>query len=284
MTRPAPVPLLSAADERDLARAIEAGVVAEHLLETGARPVPASDEELRAVVAAGEHAWRRFLLANLRLVWKLAGREARLSGLAMDELCQEGVVALADTLRRFDVERARFSTFAMVRVRQHLGEVAAARFGDLALPRGQALRLRRARGLESALGQERGRGLTAAELGVELGPRPERILRLLEHQAPVSLDPVRDGPRLAEPAPHDPDADIYATQFRRLLDRIDADQALVLRLRYGLATGEPMDVPTIARRLGLSSSTVRRVERRGLAALRPWAAAFAEPRHQRATG
>jgi DNA-directed RNA polymerase sigma subunit (sigma70/sigma32) len=55
---------------------------------------------------------------------------------------------------------------------------------------------------------------------------------------------------------------------RRVLRRIDPDQAEVVALRYGLATGEPVDVAGIAARLGLSTSTVRRLELRGLAALR----------------
>jgi len=52
------------------------------------------------------------------------------------------------------------------------------------------------------------------------------------------------------------------------LRRIDPEQAEVVALRYGLATGEPVDVAAIATRLGLSTSTVRRRELRGLAALR----------------
>jgi len=53
-----------------------------------------------------------------------------------------------------------------------------------------------------------------------------------------------------------------------VLRRIDSEQAEVLALRYGLATGEPVDVAGVAARLGLSTSTVRRLESRGLAALR----------------
>ena len=78
--------------------------------------------------------------------------------------------------------------------------------------------------------------------------------------------------------PPDPDRAIYARQFRRVLGRIDDDQARVVGLRYGLATGDPLDVSETARRMGVSASTVRRLEARGLAALRaladyfdPWA-------------
>jgi RNA polymerase sigma factor (sigma-70 family) len=269
-----PTPLLTAAQERTLAREIEAGLVARHLLDTEERPIPATTEELETVVAAGERAWQHFLLANVRLVWKLAGREARCSGLPAKELFQEGFVALADALRRYDPDRGRFSTFATIRVRQHLAEVGSARFGELALPPSRALRLRRARGLAAALGQERGGSVAISELAAELGQPAAPTGRLLGHRAPIGLDSLADGPGVAEDEPRDFDAAIYAGQFRRVLDRLDAEQARVVALRYGFATGEPLGQTTVAERLGVSLSTVRRLEQRALAILRPLAAAL----------
>ncbi|MGC3993014.1 MAG: sigma-70 family RNA polymerase sigma factor [Propionicimonas sp.] len=266
--------LLGPDRERTLARAIEAGLLARRLLETGERPVPASADELRALVTEGERAWQEFLLANVRLVWKLTGREVRRSGLSPDELFQEGFVALADALRRYDVERGRFSTWATVRVRQHLAEVASARFGELALPPGRALRMRRARGLEDALGQERGGTVDTAALAVELGQRVDDTRRLVRYRAPVGLDPLVDPPQLADPDPPDPDAAIYAAQLRRLLARLDPEQERVLRLRFGFVTGDPIDQAAVAGLLGISVSTVRRLEQRAMASLRPLRAAF----------
>jgi RNA polymerase sigma factor (sigma-70 family) len=277
MHSPEPTPLLTADEERTLAREIEAGVLAEHLLATGERPVAATPDELRALAAAGARAWQRFLLANLRLVWKLAGREARRTGLPAAELSQEGFVALAGALQRYDPDRGRFSTFATIRIRQHLAQVGSARFGEVALSPGQALRLRRTRGLAAAIGQEQGRVPAAVEVAAELGERPETTERLLAYRPPLPLDLVADGQGLAEPRPHDPDLAIYTAQLRRLLTRLDAEQAGVLALRYGFVTGEPVEVATVAERLRLSLSTVRRLERRALDALRPFARAL-DPR------
>lgn len=268
MRKPEPTPLLTAEEERILARAIEAGVLAAHLLVTGERPVPATTEELEAVAADGTKAWRVFLLANVRLVWKLAVREAALTGLSVDELFQEGFVALAGALQRFDAERSKFSTFATIRIRQHLAEVAAIRFGEMSLPISRALRLRRARAMASMLGQERGHSVAAAELAAELGQPTDWTRRLVGYQAPVAVDPADEAMAIPDPAPQDPDAGIYAAQFRRVLRRLDPDQERVLSLRYGLATGEPMDLGEVAARTQLSLSTVRRLEARGLAALR----------------
>lgn len=279
-----PTPLLSAAEERTLARAIEAGLLARHLLQTGERPVPATDAELAEVAAAGHRARHHFLLANQRLVWKLAGREARRSGLPVEELFQEGFVALADALQRFDPDRGRFSTYATVRVRQQLAEVASARFGELALPPSRALRLRRARGLEAALTHERGGPVGAAELAAELGQPVVCTDRLLGYRAPVGLDPLADGAVLAETEPRDPDAAIWAAQVRRLFTRLDADQARVVALRYGFATGEPVERAAIADRLGVSPSTVRRLEVRALKVLRPLAEALHPGREEPLAG
>lgn len=266
MYLPEPTPLLGADEERRLARTIEAGVLAGHLLDSGERPLPATTDELDAIAHAGEAAYQRFLLANVGLVGQLAAREARITGLPSDELFQEGFVALADALQRFDPDRARFSTFATVRIRQHLAEMAAGRFGELGLPVSRALQLRRARRLADTLGQERGRSVAADELATELGRPALATRRLLGYRAPVAVDTAADV--IADPGAADPDAAIYAEQFRRVLRQLDAEQATVLSLRYGITTGEPVGVGEVAVALGLSLSTVRRLERRGLAALR----------------
>jgi len=268
MKKPQSAPLLTPEQELLLARRIEAGVLAAELLASGARPVAATVDELVLLVDSGRQAWHDFLLANLRLVWNLVGRESGRAGLPVDDLFQEGFVALAGALQRFDPARGRFSTFATVRVRQRLAEAAAGRLGALELPDSRAMRLRQARGVEGALVQEHGRSIDSVELAEALGRPVEWTRHLLGHRAPVALDPTDDGPALAAAQGPDPDEAIYARQVRRVLRRIDPDQAEVVALRYGLATGEPVDVAAIATRLGLSTSTVRRLELRGLAALR----------------
>lgn len=268
MKKPQSAPLLTPMQEQQLSRRIEAGVLAAELLASGDRPVAATVEELVVLVEAGHQAWQDFLLSNLRLVWKLVGRESGRAGLPIDDLFQEGFLALAGALQRFDPGRGRFSTFATVRIRQRLAEVTAGRLGALELPDSRARRLRQARGVENALVQEHGRSIEADELAAALGRPVDWTRQLLGHRAPVGLDQDEEGPALVAALVPDPDRAIYARQVRRVLRRIDPDQAEVVALRYGLATGEPVDVADIARRLGLSTSTVRRLESRGLASLR----------------
>jgi RNA polymerase primary sigma factor len=258
--------LLTADTERRLARAIEAGVVAEHLLATGERPVPATDAELAELAAEGRRSWQQFLLANVRLVWKLAGAHARRSGLAVDDLFQEGFVALAGALQRYDADRGRFSTYACTRVERHLGAVVAARLGELSLPASRAVKLRRARALAGELAQQYGRTASVTELAAGLDQSPDWTRRLIGHRAPLSLDAVASS-QLADSRQGDPGERIFAAQLRRLLSRLPADQRDLLRFRFGFV-GEPLSLAEAAQRLRISHSSAKRLERAALTALR----------------
>lgn len=260
--------LLTAAEERRLARAIEAGVLAEHLLATGERPLSASVPELLSLMREGRRSWQQFLLSNLRLVWMLAGREARRTGLGVDDLFQEGCVALAGALQRFDPDRGRFSTYAVTRIRQHLVEVGAARFGELALPTSRAVRLRRVLGLQARLGQENGREVGAGEVAEQLQRPADWTRTLLGHQAPVLIDTNDPAWQLADPRSGDPIGQLGSMQVEQLLAAVSPEQRTILRLRYGLDGEEPASLVTVANRLRMSPSSVRRLEQRGLTTLR----------------
>lgn len=108
--------LLSAADEIDLARRIEAGVYAEHLLATAA-PGGTRHRELTGVQLDGEQAWQQFYLANLRMATGVAYRWARQIGVDADDVMQECFVALGQTIMVWDYTRGtRFSTLAWQRL------------------------------------------------------------------------------------------------------------------------------------------------------------------------
>lgn len=109
--------LLDADQERELARAVEAGLYARHLVEERGEP----DARLLAVVEDGRLAWERLWLANTGLVRLLARRYGRGRRDIEDELVQEGFVALAECLQRYDWARGlRLSTFAWHGVRHRM--------------------------------------------------------------------------------------------------------------------------------------------------------------------
>src|SRR5690606_25491584 len=118
-------PLLDAAEEVELSRAIESGLYAGHLLETGELPEDVTEAELSQLVAEGESAKDRFIRANLRLVVSIARRYVR-SGMPMLDLIQEGNTGLVRAVEKFDYLRGfKFSTYATWWVRQAISRAIA---------------------------------------------------------------------------------------------------------------------------------------------------------------
>ncbi len=121
-------PLLEPHEETELAVAIEAGVYAEHLL--AHPPHHHQLEQLEAVVAAGRQAWQQLYLSNLRLVMKVALAAAYRQQTPVDELFQEGCLALGEAMRRFDYRRGnRLSTFVHDWLTRHIARAATTRCG-----------------------------------------------------------------------------------------------------------------------------------------------------------
>lgn len=266
---PTPHDLLSAADEVQLAIAIEAGVLATAALAGDASIPGATVVELSLLRDEGDRAWRAFLLANRRLVWMLARQQARRAGLPADDLFQEGFIALAESLQRYDHRRGRFTTYALPRIRQRLAEVAANRLGELPLPPSRALLLHRVRGLAQGLAQAQGAPVGVAELSSALGRSPSWTETLIRYERPVSLYDESGAVRPGADRGSDPRTDeVDRDGVRRELARLPQDQRDVLLLRYGFVTGQPEPFDVVARRLRISESTARRLERRALAGLR----------------
>ena len=123
-------PLLSAEEEKELARRIEAGLYAEHLIAIDDRRHPHG--VLRRIVTNGSRASTALFRANLRLIMKLAGRAANRTGLPLDDLFQEGCLALGEAIQHFDHRRGtRFSTLAHEYVSRALGRAIRTRCGNL---------------------------------------------------------------------------------------------------------------------------------------------------------
>ncbi len=118
------VPLLTAEQEVELAKRIEAGLFAEQLLDSG-RTEPkiadATDEELERIAISGRRAKDEFIQANLRLVVAVA-RKYSGRGMPLIDLVQEGNLGLVRAVEKFDYRRGyKFSTYATWWIRQAVG-------------------------------------------------------------------------------------------------------------------------------------------------------------------
>src|SRR4051794_1663544 len=126
--------LLSAADEVELAKRIEAGVFAQHMLDTAENLTAKRRTELSALVRDGHVAKNHLLEANLRLVVSLAKRYTG-RGMPLLDLIQEGNLGLIRAVEKFDYSKGfKFSTYATWWIRQAITRGMADQGRTIRLP------------------------------------------------------------------------------------------------------------------------------------------------------
>lgn len=264
--------LLSGEEEVELAHRIEAGVLARELLTTRGLhlPMPASGEELNALVEEGELAQHRFVQANLRLVAMVAGQFAARAGCGQAELFQEGCVGLLIAVERYDHRRGcRFATYALYWIRAMIGAASARSRGGADLPTRRAEELRALRGLEGELSQRLGRTATVTELAAAAGRSSEWVAGMVAYEAPQSLDQLGTVD-IPDPRNVDPAESVVADSRpgRELLWHLGAFERQVLELRLGFRDGVAHSYAEVARTLNVPVARVRRGESRALERLR----------------
>ncbi|HWM05171.1 MAG TPA: sigma-70 family RNA polymerase sigma factor [Actinophytocola sp.] len=271
--------LLSAAQEVELAKRIEAGVFAQHMLETETRG-GAKRTELRTLVRDGHQAKNHLLEANLRLVVSLAKRYTG-RGMPLLDLIQEGNLGLIRAVEKFDYTKGfKFSTYATWWIRQAITRGMADQSRTIRLPVHLVEQVNKLARIKRNLHQQLGREATHEELAGEVGLTPEKVADLLDHaRDPVSLDmPVgseEDAPLgdfIEDGEATDAESAVISgllhDDLRRVLATLDEREQLVIRLRYGLDDGQPHTLDQIGKRFGLSRERVRQIEREVMSKLR----------------
>ncbi|MFI2714083.1 RNA polymerase sigma factor RpoD/SigA [Micromonospora sp. NPDC018662] len=278
-------PLLDAAREVDLSKSIEAGLYAEHLLDSDRIPDGATREELERVVADGERAKDLFIRANLRLVVSIARRYVR-SGMPMLDLIQEGNTGLVRAVEKFDYERGfKFSTYATWWIRQAISRAIAQQERTVRLPVHLVEDVNRMRNVARQLTRELGADPEPEQIAASLGVTVERVNELVRwSQDTVSLDtPVGDdgdtnlGDLVADSDAPSPE-EIVLTGLERqriegLLNHLDDRSAGIMRARYGLEDGREHSLTEVASRFSLSRERIRQLEIQALGRLRELARA-----------
>jgi RNA polymerase sigma factor (sigma-70 family) len=279
-------PLLDAAQEVDLSKAIEAGLYAERLLDDedlpeGAKiPDGASEAELRRLVIEGEDAKDRFIRANLRLVVSIARRYVR-SGMPMLDLIQEGNTGLVRAVEKFDYLRGyKFSTYATWWIRQAISRAIAQQERTVRLPVHLVEDVNRMRNVARQLTRELGMEPEPEQVAVAMDVTVDRVRELMRwSQDTVSLDtPVGDdgdtnlGDLVADTdAPSPEDLVLAALERNRiesLLNHLDDRSAGIMRARYGLEDGREHSLTEVATRFSLSRERIRQLEIQALGRLR----------------
>ncbi|MQA86806.1 MAG: sigma-70 family RNA polymerase sigma factor [Streptosporangiales bacterium] len=277
-------PLLTAEEEVDLAKRIEAGLYAEEKLrraEAGEEDVPEElREDLEALTEDGQRAKAHMLEANLRLVVSVAKKYTD-RGLPFLDVVQEGNLGLIRAVEKFDYTKGyKFSTYAMWWIRQAIQRGFADSARTIRLPVHVLEMLSKLSRVERDMHQQFGREPTPEELAFELDRTPEQVEELLRtSRQPISLEnPVgEDGETRIGDLIEDLDTpeaavlidhQLMAEQLRQVLDTLEPREATIMAMRFGLLDGRPRTLDEIGNHLGLTRERIRQLEKESLSKLR----------------
>ncbi|WP_461006044.1 sigma-70 family RNA polymerase sigma factor [Streptomyces capparidis] len=278
-------PLLDAETEVELSKAIEAGVYAQELLDSGGTAAGADDKELEAVAEAGRRAKDVFIRSNLRLVVAVARRYPR-SGLPLLDLIQEGNAGLVRAVEKFDYTKGfKFSTYATWWIRQAITRSIADQSRTIRLPVHLVEELGRIRRVQREFNREHGRDPEPREIAAELDTTAERVVDVLDWaRDPVSLNMTVDddgetqfGDLVEDAGAASPEESVLVMLRREELDgligRLDDRTASIIRARYGIEDGRERTLTEVGKQHGLTRERIRQIEKHALVELKRMARA-----------
>lgn len=242
-------PLLSAEEEKELARRIAQG-----------------DSEARD----------RMIRANLRLVVNIA-RNYTGKGLSLQDLIEEGNLGLLRAVEGFDPNmNTRFSTYASYWIKQSIKRALVNSGKTIRIPAYMVELLNKWRRMANQLQDELGRTPTQEEIARALN-LPKKKLNIIKKAIRIynSLPQVEQlesnwtlGEMVTDERTKTPDVELVEhddlTQVMQLLEKMDEREATILRMRFGLDNEEPKTLKEIGERLGLTRERVRQIETEAL--------------------
>jgi RNA polymerase primary sigma factor len=271
------VPLLTAEEEVELAKSIEAGLFAEEKL--AAAGVIGDRSDLELLADDGVRAKQRLIEANLRLVVSIAKRYVGRGMLFLD-LIQEGNLGLIRAVEKFDYTKGyKFSTYATWWIRQAITRAIADQARTIRIPVHMVETINKLVRVQRQLHQDLGREPSPEEIGAEMGLPPERVTEIQRvAQEPVSLQsPIGEEDSDLGDFIEDADAvvPIEAAAFILLQDQLDGilgslsdREQRIIQLRFGLTDGHPRTLEEVGREFGVTRERIRQIESKTLAKLR----------------
>ncbi|WP_173076324.1 RNA polymerase sigma factor SigB [Phytohabitans rumicis] len=273
--------LLTAVQEVELAKKIEAGLFAEEKLADGDALAPQLRGDLAIVALEGRAAKDHLLEANLRLVVSIAKRYTG-RGMAFLDLIQEGNLGLIRAVEKFDYTKGyKFSTYATWWIRQAITRAMADQARTIRIPVHMVEQVNRMVRARRDLSTTLGREPTIAEVAVAMGVQEFQVIELISYdREPVSLDQAvgEDGESalgdfVAGVDPRQEPADNVAqgelrSEVEIVLSTLSQREQAVIRLRFGLDDGRQRTLDEVGREFGLSRERIRQIEKVTLLKLR----------------
>ena len=275
------VSLLNAEQEVDLSERIEAGLYAQHLLDTQIDQMEFKRKrELKWAAADGKKAKDHLLEANLRLVVSLAKRYTG-RGMLFLALIQEGNLGLIRAVEKFDWKKGfKFSTYATWWIRQAITRAMADQARTIRVPVHMVEVINKLSRVQRQMLQDLGREPTPDELARELDMPVEKVQEVQKYgREPISLhtplgedgdsefgDLIEDTDAIA---PSDAVAfSLLQEQFKQVLETLAPREAGVIKMRYGLEDGQPKTLDDIGRVYGVTRERIRQIESKTMSKLR----------------
>ena len=274
------VPLLSAEEEIELAKNMEAGAVAkEKIAILKSREENATEEELAEIkeeiknlqkdLDAGDEAKKRLAEANLRLVVSIAKRYVGRGMLFLD-LIQEGNLGLIKAVEKFDYRKGyKFSTYATWWIRQAITRAIADQARTIRIPVHMVETINKLIRVSRQLLQELGREPSPEEIAAEMNMPVERVREILKiSQEPVSLEtPIgeEEDSHLGDfiqddnvPVPADAAAfTLLKEQLEEVLGTLTEREQKVLTLRFGLEDGRARTLEEVGKEFNVTRERIR---------------------------
>jgi RNA polymerase primary sigma factor len=278
------VALLTAEEEVELAKRIEAGLFAAERVrraeDATEKLSPQLRRDLRWIIRDGERAKNHLLEANLRLV---VSRAKRYTGLGMPflDVIQEGNLGLIRAVEKFDYTKGyKFSTYATWWIRQAITRAMGDQARIIRIPVHMMERVTQLRRIQCELLQEWGREPTSEELAKEMDITPQKVLAIQQYaRDPISLDQTigdeGDSPLGDFIEDSQAVAAIDAVSFTLLQDHLQSvlatlsdREAGIVRLRFGLIDGQPRTLDEIGQVYGVTRERIRQIEYKTMSKLR----------------
>jgi RNA polymerase primary sigma factor len=273
------VPLLTAEEEIELAKRMEAGKSAkEKLMENG---LDVKERvALKAIVEDGWAAREHLVRANSRLVISVAKKYIG-RGVPFLDLIQEGNIGLIRAANKFDYTMGnKFSTYATWWIRQAVTRAIADQSRTIRIPVHMGDQINKLLRATHRLTQELGRNPSAEELANELNIPTQKVEEMLKvARRPLSLEmPIDEdgsselGDFIEDEEITAPDDVVSSSMLRELLQDVLQDlpprEVRILQMRYGLVDGETYTLEEVGQKLGVTRERIRQIEVQALSRLR----------------